>query len=281
MQRVETCPSCSSAITGEHCANCGERRPSARIYTLREFAHEAFETVTSVERSFLRTFRALLRKPGELTAAYMRGERIRYLKPLQLFLLVNVMFFFAAGPGINVFSTSLHNHLRGSPYRAQAQRVVAERLPRSGLTEDQYAVTFNRHTRVLARTMVIAMVPAFALGLALLTIRRRRPAVHHLVFSLHFLAITMLLTATVSWLLWSGLPIWRAIGWPRTDPQLDQTAGLLMAMGCSAYLLSAFRRAYGLGRGGAALLAIVGFALLVAILVGYRMLLFHVTAYTL
>lgn len=94
---AERCPSCGGEIDARFCRVCGERRPSERAYSMREFAHEAFEAVTNVERSFLHTLWTLFRRPGELTAAYMRGERVRYLRPLQLFLLVNVLFFFSAG----------------------------------------------------------------------------------------------------------------------------------------------------------------------------------------
>src|SRR5690349_21773829 len=63
MLQVETCPSCGAGIGDAFCAACGERRPSARIYTIGEFASEAFEAFTNVERSFLRTFWTLIRKP--------------------------------------------------------------------------------------------------------------------------------------------------------------------------------------------------------------------------
>src|SRR5688572_15720328 len=103
----ERCPSCGGVITLEFCDVCGEKRPSLRAYTVAEFIHETFEVFTNVERSFLRTVWTLLRRPGELTAAYMRGERVRYLRPFQLFLLLNLIFFFIAGSAVTMFSTPL------------------------------------------------------------------------------------------------------------------------------------------------------------------------------
>jgi hypothetical protein len=278
---AERCPSCDGTIDDRCCAHCGERRPSERVYSLREFAREAFETVTNVERSFLRTLWTLIRRPGELTAAYMRGERVRYLRPLQLFLLVNVIFFFIGGASINAYSTALRNHLNTSPYQEQARQIVRDRLPKSGLTDGQYIVAFDQKTRVLARTLVIVMAPAFAVGLALLSLKRRKPFVQHLVFSIHFLSYVLLLTMAVVYALIVLVLVWRAAGGSGSDGDFDQLTGLGMAIGTIAFLVPAYRRVYGAGKISAVVKAAVSFALLVAILVGYRMLLFYVTAFTL
>jgi uncharacterized membrane protein YhaH (DUF805 family) len=109
----ESCPSCGGAIIDTFCGTCGERRPSTRGYSLAHFAHEVFETITDLDRSFLHTVTTLIRRPGELTAAYMRGERVRYLRPLQLFFLVNVVYFVWAGWfGVHVFNTRLRDRRR-------------------------------------------------------------------------------------------------------------------------------------------------------------------------
>jgi uncharacterized protein DUF3667 len=280
MREREHCPSCGAEIGARFCGVCGEKRPSERVYSLKDFLHEAFEVVTNVERSFLRTLWTLVRRPGELTVAYMRGERVRYLRPLQLFFLVNVIFFFAAGPGAYAYSTLLENHLH-SPYGEQARAVVLERLPKSGMTEPQYVVAFDQKTKVLARTLVIVMAPAFAIGVALLSLNRRRPAVQHLVFSIHFLGYVLLLTMAVVYLLLVLVRGWIAAGGAWVDGTFNQLTGLGMAIGTVAFLFPAYRRAYGDGKIGALVKAVVSFGLLVAILVGYRLLLFYITAYTL
>jgi hypothetical protein len=279
---AESCPSCGGAIDVRFCGACGERRASERAYSLKDFAHESFEAVTNVERSFLRTVWTLLRRPGELTAAYMRGERVRYLRPLQLFLLVNVIFFFIGGAGANMYSTTLHNHLTSSPYQEQAREIVRGRLRKTGLTERQYVVAFDQKTKVLARTLVIVMAPAFAIGVALLSLKRRRPAVRHLVFSIHFLSYMLLLTIAVTYVLRTLVLAWQAVGGSASDAGVDQFKGVGMAIGVIAFLFPAYRRAYGDGKTRALLKAIVSFAVFATILmVGYRWLLFYVTVYTL
>jgi hypothetical protein len=275
---TETCPSCGGAIALDYCEICGERKPSSRIYSLRAFAHEAFEVVTNVERSFLKTLWTLIRKPGELVAAYMRGERVRYLKPLQLFLLVNVIFFFVAGwAGISIFSTPLYSHTHSSPYAAYAAERLAERLKATGATEDDYAISFNRRVVLLARTLVIIMVPLFAAGVALVTVRRRArtPVVGHVVFSLHFYCVLMILTVCL-WLLYrAGSYAWgpRASGsWQAVDLVL----AVASMTGLLAYLVPALRRAYSLGWVRAVFASLLLIVAFYWVLTAYRFILFMV-----
>lgn len=125
------------------------------------------------------------------------------------------------------------------------------------------------------------MAPAFALGVALLSIKRRRPAVQHVVFSIHFVSVVLLLTMVISYVLMVLALAWRTAGGPVTYAGVDQFKGLGMAIGTIAFLIPAYRRVYGDGKVAAVLKAIASFALFTAILIGYRLLLLYVTAYTL
>ena len=274
----ERCPSCGGTIALEYCEICGERKPSSRIYSLRAFAHEAFEVLTNVERSFLKTLWTLVRKPGELAAAYLRGERVHYLRPLQLFLLVNVIFFFVAGwARITIFSTPLYSHVRSSEYAAFAAGRVAERVEATGLTEEDYAAAFNRRVVVLARSLVIIMVPFFAAAVALATARRNAPApvVAHVVFSLHFLCVLMLLTMFLK-LLFAGMRAgWTvAGGGPTAWQTLDVALGATAMAGLLAYLIPALKRTYELGWVRAVVASLLLIVAFYYVLTTYRFILF-------
>src|SRR5688572_3789148 len=85
----ELCANCGTALAGDYCHGCGEKRPDARDISVRHFAAEAAEELTSVEHSKLwRTLSALLFKPGRLTVDYFSGRRSRYINPLKLCLAI-------------------------------------------------------------------------------------------------------------------------------------------------------------------------------------------------
>ncbi|HUQ50831.1 MAG TPA: DUF3667 domain-containing protein, partial [Gammaproteobacteria bacterium] len=107
-----TCPTCATAATSQFCPTCGERSLDERELTLHALAKQIFHALTSVDGRLLRSFALLLRHPGELTVAYLQGQRKPYLGPVPLYLMANVLFFAVESLlGANVFSTSLDYHL--------------------------------------------------------------------------------------------------------------------------------------------------------------------------
>src|SRR5215212_4859939 len=188
------CPECGEPIPERFCTRCGEKRVEARDYTLRHFLAEALNVVANLESPVPRSFGALLFRPGLLTSAYLAGRRKRYLKPLQLFVLCNVIFFFAQPlAGFNTLTTPLRIHLNNLPYSARVRDMVREEVERKGVTLEEYGKQFDATIQNQAKTLVILMVPMFALVLLALYRRQRRYFVEHLVFATHFYAFFLLL----------------------------------------------------------------------------------------
>ncbi len=76
------------------------------------FARQLLAALTSVDSQLVRSFRALLFKPGALTAGYRAGQRKQYLLPINLFLFANVLCLCGAVTASSeVFATPLDVHL--------------------------------------------------------------------------------------------------------------------------------------------------------------------------
>src|SRR4051794_29653385 len=88
-----TCPNCATAVTTPFCPGCGERPIVAADLSLRGIAVQLAKVIGGVDGRVLRSLRALLRHPGNLTRAYAEGRRKPLIGPFQLFLLTNVAFF--------------------------------------------------------------------------------------------------------------------------------------------------------------------------------------------
>ena len=178
----ESCVNCGRSCTAPYCTACGEQRASDRDNSFWGFAKEALQTVTNADRSFLSSLKTLLARPGELTAEYMRGRRVGLMRPLQLFLLVNVVYFlFVTVTHFGLLNTTLYNHMNSMWYSDRATHMVEKRLGiekvSSDLYDDRltiYRKKFDAATNVQARTLIFTMVPAFALLVGVLHLRRRR-----------------------------------------------------------------------------------------------------------
>lgn len=276
-----TCPNCGEKSRGRFCPDCGEERVAGKDYSLRRFLGEAFNILTSVESNLFRSFATLLTRPGKLTAEYFKGRRKSYLKPLQLFIFCNVIFFFVQSyAGFNSLTTPLYVHLNMLPYSQQVRPMVERELQERKTSYDEYSLRFDAAIGGQAKTLVIVLVPIFALPLLVLYWRGHRYYVEHLVFSTHFFAFFLLFLPTlhlglltlVRGLAAAGLH-WSALF--RNDTFLT----LLMLFLCGIYLWLALRQMYGEGKFITTIKCLVLVAAVMSVIQLYRFILFFTTFY--
>jgi hypothetical protein len=273
-----TCPSCNASTSGAYCPDCGECRPSSRDLTLRGLFWQIFHAFSSIDGRLLRSFRVLLTRPGELSAAYVRGQRVAYLGPLQIFIIANALFFATQSlTHWNVVGALLDAHLHQQDWRALAQTLVERRLAAKGMTLEAYAPLFDRAVVLNAKSLIVMMTLPFALLLPVSYLRSRQPFVAHFVFSLHFFAFVLLLFCVE--LLIGAADAYFGGGGLASRP-VDITLSIVTMLACAAYLHVAsgvFYRAKGVMRVARAAILAVALGVLV---VGYRFLMFLITLYT-
>jgi hypothetical protein len=225
---------------------------------------------------------ALLKRPGWLTAEHFKGRRKSYLKPLQLFIFCNVIFFFAQSyVGFNSLTTPLYVHLHMLPYSRLARHMVDGELQKGQIAYDAYRPRFDAAIEGQAKTLVIVMVPLFALGMQLLYLRRGRYYVEHLVFSTHFFAFFLLVIAAMHAGLYLVFRSQRIFGFKLPSAfQSDDFATFVLLSICGAYLLIALGRVYGQGKTATALKCLALVAAIIGVLQLYRFILFFTTFYT-
>ncbi len=275
----ERCVTCGRSAGTPFCPHCGERRAADHAYTLGAIADEVWDQVTPADGKALRSLWTLVRRPGALTTAYMRGSRQPYLSPLRLFLLVNAAYFaYASFLGQHFLTTPLANHLAFGFYAGTAKAMVTARLAARGLTLAAYAKKFDAVGDTQAKALVAAIVPMFATVTAAVELRRPRPVLHHVTFGFHTIAALLCLFMGPYTVV--ALPLEAAIRSGRFglgSLNSDVVIATPMLLILWAWLSFGLRRAYGDGAwGGAAKGAVVAgsFAL---ILTAYRALLFFTT----
>src|SRR3954471_4962654 len=132
------CATCAVACPGAYCSACGEKRLSPQDFSLRHFAEHAVHDFTHFDAKIFRSLFPLIARPGWLTAEFVAGRRNRYIKPLTLFILVNLFFF--------VTKQGLMNYRLGdyvSSVGGVAQHLVESKVAARGLTLAAYAEQFN------------------------------------------------------------------------------------------------------------------------------------------
>jgi hypothetical protein len=295
------CASCGARVDGPWCGHCGERLRKPGELSLSEYLREFFEDLTNLNGKLWGSLRALVFSPGELTTEYMRGRRVPWMRPLHIFLLINLLYFLLSG--WNTFNTPLYAHMsfNNFPHKTVAinwtnraindpamadepwRQIVSQMHTASPNLDDQqqdvhqrlreYASEFDRKTDIYARTLIISLIPLMTLLPWLVFLRRREGPVRHLVFATHWMSWFVLLSIPAG-MITIGLI---SLGLVGHQPLIEEliSSGLIVSF-MLLWSVPAFRRVYRLGWTGAGLAALAMTFWLVLALNIYRSILFFV-----
>lgn len=199
------CPSCDAPVAGAFCSACGEHIIK-RDYSTWHFIKRSFGQLTSLDSKVYRSYWLLLTKPGFLSGAYLAGARRPYMRPIQLFLIANLVYFLVQPVTMfNTFNNTLSSHMNRQVYSERAG--LAERVSREvdarDVSFEQYEALFNQKSTTYAKSFILIIVPLFAVLLFAAFGRARRHYVEHLVFSMHFVAFLLLFVYSLFLLFYS------------------------------------------------------------------------------
>jgi hypothetical protein len=189
------CPECTVPLTGAYCHECGAKPLGPHDLKLSGFLHEGLHELTHFDAKIFSTLRALLFKPGQLTAEYLAGKKRRYVLPLRLFLVIFALnFFLYTRPGIALYDVRF---IAKNDKQGAIEKLLAARAKKMNLTSEVFYDRLNEHWQKDASFFQFADVFCFAILLALLFYGRHRYFVEHLIFSLHTFSFSLLFGSLV------------------------------------------------------------------------------------
>ena len=155
--------------------------------------------------------------------------------------------------------------LRRNPALEGEQRSALERLL-------AYSREFDRQVELYSRTLIIILIPLFALLPTLVFARRRDGPVRHLVFATHWMSGFLIVSLIGGLALGIAYRAKLAIDWALFEDLILSSFTMLVMI---AWTVPAARRVYGLAWWRAALLAVGLTAWLILMLQVYRSILFY------
>ncbi|MEO8175844.1 MAG: DUF3667 domain-containing protein [Sphingomicrobium sp.] len=248
-----------------------------RDLTVLDLLAQLTKSLSKVDRRLIRSFRALVTKPGSLTASYISGQRRKYLAPLSLFLIANALFFATQSlTKTNIFSSTLESHLRVQDWSPLAQELVGRHLASSQISYAVFADRFNAAALLYAKSLIIVMALVFSAILPLAFYGTHRRLGVHIVFAIHLYSFVLLLFCGSLLIAEAHL---LSAGAGLDSPPVDTALTIINLLVCFIYLHIAIGVVYG----ATGLPRLVKAALLAvavpAIVVGYRFLIFLVALY--
>lgn len=178
----QLCPSCSAPRVSRFCSECGEKAVAPADLNLGAFLKDAFHFQTHMDNRVISTIGTLLRRPGELTSAWIKGRRRDFAKPIQLFVVLNLVFFLIA-PRIGILLFTITKWTPGKGLPGVSAEAMLRKQAELGYTPEQMVTALNRALDPQKKWFFLIWIPMLTAALWLLHPRRR--VVEHLVFAIH------------------------------------------------------------------------------------------------
>lgn len=121
------CENCSTALQGAFCHACGQSAHSP-VRSVTHAVEEVFESFWHLDGRIFRTLRDLL-VPGRVALRFLGGQRVRYVAPMRLLLVVSLLTFFIARIAVHASDEDSDVAAPGAPQSAVPKDFAQARTP--------------------------------------------------------------------------------------------------------------------------------------------------------
>ena len=179
-EQAGKCLNCGADLSAKYCAACGQKKVDRRDLSIRRFFGHVLGELTDLQSNkILRTFGALLFRPGQLTSEYLAGRKGFNIGPVRLYLTFSAIYFlFAWG--------TLSDARGGGAVRMSRAPAVIQMAQQRGVDPLVFAERIQDRAERIAAVLRFLSVLLSGVFLSLLYFSTRRYYVEHLIFSFHY-----------------------------------------------------------------------------------------------
>jgi hypothetical protein len=270
------CKSCGHVFTGIYCNQCGEKVLEVSDRKFKTFLGNILIALTFADNKFVRTLWLTIRNPGFLSKEYIEGIRVKYLRPLQLFFILNLVYFLF--PVLQLFNSSLFTQMYLLPHRNIVRTMVLAALEKNNMSLQAYTLLYDAKSQSLAKLLIVVFILLASIPLSVIFRKRKIYFTDHAALSVELasfnLAINALLLSLVFWLL-NSLFRWGESDWK--EYLNDNSISVVFIITNLYFLWCAARTFYGQKGKKLILKVIFSLAGLYVSLELYRLILFLIT----
>ena len=187
------CKNCGNRFAGLYCNLCGEKVLGKEDRSFRMFLNNIFLALTLADSRFLKGLWLMVSHPGFISREFAEGRKVKYIRPLSVFFLLNLLYFLF--PVIQLFNASLRTQIN-SFHGKLAVQAVANRMTRLGFHDvNSFAILYDQKTAGFAKMLVILFVVVASLPLNLIYRSGNRYFTDHVGLSIELVCFNLLINA--------------------------------------------------------------------------------------
>lgn len=265
------CVSCGHTVDNKFCGSCGEKQVDSHDFAMSHFIEESIEGFTHFDNKFFKSAKLLITRPGLLSLYFSAGKRVAFLKPFQLFLICNLLFFLLAGK-LNIFSQPLFSFFNYEPYTWFGTKTAVLSRVSNDAQFNTLATAFNEKVGTESKLYIALFIPALALFFSLIFINAQKYFTEHLVFATHYFSFVLVYFTLFTLLIVKPFYRLTHLNFSSTFDVSTSVVNLLLL---AVYFALAAKRFYQAGIIKATIGAVLVTLMFTVLLTGYRLLLFY------
>jgi len=187
------CKSCGNSFTGFYCNQCGEKVILPQDRSLKKLMSSILVALTFADSKLFKSLQLVLLNPGFLSKEFAEGRRVKYLAPMSLFFLLNLVYFIF--PIIQLFNATLRTQLN-SVHARYGVTTLAAKMNALGIHDiKSFALIYDQKTGGLAKMMVIVFAILVSLPLNVIYRKRNRYFNDHVDWAVELVCFNLFINA--------------------------------------------------------------------------------------
>ncbi len=190
------CLNCETAVHGDFCHQCGQSVRENTDRSIGKLLGDFLDNVFFFDNRYIISLWYLVRFPGRMTVEFLGGKRKKFVSPVTLFLLLNVIYFLV-NP-LTDYSISLEDQY-AQPYSSLVKDWLNQKLRNEDLDFQSYSDIYQDMSDTISKSVMIINVPMIAFFVYLLAFKKRRFYYDSLIFAFHFFSLFMASWIMMDW----------------------------------------------------------------------------------